>query len=92
MQTPGLEAVQKERLRQIYDLGWSKENDKQYTQKELVNAAAYYMGIKGIEWPFTDWPAPEIVGGTQGYTKAASLLIAELDRLYSNRKDLLNEG
>lgn len=74
-----LDLVTKERIRQIYDLGWSKENDKQYTNNELVDAALYYLG-KSKERPFTDYPPPQETDSIKSLVKAAALILAEVDR------------
>lgn len=56
---PGLGAIRRERLRQIYHLGHTPNHDAAYTQGQLVSGAATYLEAARIQEMFGDDPDDE---------------------------------
>lgn len=90
----GIELIAEERREQIEKHAYTKEHDKQYVNKELVQAAEYCLSLTGlwnksVFWP-TDWDnsiAIHIAGKTviEQIAIAGAFLIAENDRRGDNR-------
>lgn len=93
--SPFMQAVIRERYRQIEDEGWSTEHDDQeHKTGELARAGACYARHAGgdaqywptiDEWPWSfDWWKP--AGFRRDLVKAGALIIAEGDKFDRNRK------
>lgn len=79
-----------ERERQISQEGWSIANDEQYTNDELLMAAACYMSatatydsLSDVAWPWDEawWKPGNPVDKVRCLAKAGALIAAEIDRL-----------
>ena len=81
----GIDLIKQERLRQIYEEGWTTEHDDEHTNNELALAAVCYAlptNYLSSHWPSTwdkKWYKPTT--RIKDLTKAASLLVAEIERL-----------
>jgi hypothetical protein len=90
----GIELIAEERQEQISKHGYSPENDKQYINDELIDAAMQYLGGDLIScWP-ESWDKksykpnnPESTHDRIDELKIAGALIAaEIDRILSTHK------
>lgn len=82
MQT-GIVLIAEERKEQLTKHGWSIENDQQYINDELIDAAMQYIGGDLIScWPET-WDKKWYKPGNRidELKRAGALIAAEIDRL-----------
>jgi hypothetical protein len=91
----GVELIADERRRQMDELGWTPEHDKEHTAGELVRAALCYAVpsyARFSEGSTSGWPWGRLPESLQKESetkeeqvsrlaKAAALLAAEIDRL-----------
>jgi hypothetical protein len=87
--TTGIELITEERQEQIEKHGYTKDHDKRYVKKELVQAAEYCLSLTGlwnksVFWP-PDWDnsiAIRIAGKSiiEQLAIAGAFLMAENDR------------
>ena len=90
----GVQLILRERVRQIFDEGWTKKHDDEHVKGELIGAARAYLiathhpnlfDIYNLpaSWP-TNWdkklwkPSKDL---KRNLVKAGTLIAAELDRL-----------
>jgi hypothetical protein len=89
--SPGVEAIEHERIRQIKIEKFSLRSDKSYQNFELIFAAKCYLSAavdsskgeeihKPSDWPFADdWWKPSS-DPARNLEKAGALIAAEFDR------------
>ena len=81
----GIDLIKQERLRQIYEEGWTTEHDDEHVNNELALAAVCYaLPTKYVSshWPSTwdkKWYKPTT--RIEDLKKAGALIAAEIDRL-----------
>lgn len=88
--TEGVKEIAEERRRQIEDLGYTREHDRNHQGAELVRAALSYLAAADFgdnpplpfDWPFDpkSW-RPE--DRRNNLIRAGALIAAELDRMES---------
>lgn len=95
----GIEAIAKERSRQIKEEGYSATRDDRYTKNQLaLVAASYLLTIKRKSlryppnfwpagWPWTSWK-PEPGNRKRELEKAGALIAADWDRIDREEKEL----
>ena len=88
MKKTGVDLIAEERLRQIEVEGYSKENDAEYLNNELPDAAICYLIDPDLRddspfpWPWEDESfKPTPFDRIRELAKAGALIAAEIDRL-----------
>jgi hypothetical protein len=79
----GTQLITEERLEQLNKHNFSLENDKTYTEEQLVDAAAHYLIADAVHcWPH-DWDMKWYKTGDRilELRRAGGLIAAEIDRL-----------
>lgn len=89
----GVERIAAARQKQLEVKGYTKENDQQYTQGQLVYAAMAYAGetieMDGIfmwPWDLQFWEPAEDGDPIRNLERAGALIAAEIDRLEGPEK------
>jgi len=81
----GIELITQERREQIEKHGFDEQNDRDYSQNELIKAALFCINPDQFEWPFywLEKFRDKILQKTevQRLTVAAALIAAQIDRL-----------
>jgi hypothetical protein len=84
----GTELIAEERKRQLEVEGWTSENDDNYLNNELADAAICYLidpedrTIETLFFPFAKkWWKPSPENRVRELVKAGALIAAEIDRL-----------
>lgn len=82
----GTDLIRQERTRQVDVLGWTEEHDKQHTNEQLADAAAFYAiperyGEFLLFWPWDEPPNKSNKSRIRQLTIAGALIAAEIDRL-----------
>lgn len=87
--TPGVEAIDRERVRQMRDLNYDEVHDAEHDRGQLIEAAAFYLGVvlhrvtgrtlSTVLWPWND-AHPKTADIDRCLAKAGALIAAEMDR------------
>lgn len=83
----GVQAIAKERARQITELGYDEAHDEQYTARVLAKAAeftlSYRRAVAFTPGLYDGWPDPS----RRDLEKAGALIAAAIDRLNTGPPD-----
>jgi len=87
--------IERERIRQLRDEGWSLEHDDKHDAGELADAAACYAICQPVEivrqfWPW-EWAWWKPTNKRRNLVKAGALIVAEIERLDRVEKGLKRE-
>lgn len=83
----GVEAIARERDRQLLEEGYDEEHDRDHCQCEIAQAAIAYLlsyaghGDAAIAWPWNVDSFKPSAGGIRDLEKAGALIAAEIDRV-----------
>jgi hypothetical protein len=93
--SPGVQAIATERLRQVAVEGWSPEHDDEHIHGEIAAAAAAYTMVSDPDgagdcadewWPWDSESWKPSVDPLRNLARAGALIAAEYDRIARQRQ------